>query len=35
MDDEKVYYEADSDSGLARGMAAFLVEGSQGAHLLK
>lgn len=30
MDDMKVYYEADSDSGLARGVAALLVEGLSG-----
>lgn len=30
MDDKKVYYEADSDSGLARGVAALLVEGLSG-----
>lgn len=30
MDDKKVYYEADSDSGLAKGVAALLVEGLSG-----
>jgi sulfur transfer protein SufE len=30
MDDMKVYYEADSDSGLARGVASLLVEGLSG-----
>jgi len=30
MDDNKVYYEADSDSALTKGLAALLVEGLSG-----
>jgi len=30
MDDNKVYYEADSDSSLTKGLAALLVEGLSG-----
>lgn len=30
INDKKVYYEADSDSGLTRGVAALLVEGLSG-----